>query len=108
MKEPIPFAEVKKDHIFTFSYTSGTTGTPKGVMISHHNMVVTIAAIACRNINLNENDVHLSYLPLPHVYELVFSMAFMAYGATIWYFGYCYLKFLRGRCYEDFIGSSLG
>jgi long-chain acyl-CoA synthetase len=33
--EDIPFAEVKPTDIFTFSYTSGTTGNPKGVMISH-------------------------------------------------------------------------
>lgn len=71
--------------MFTFSYTSGTTGNPKGVMITHLNMIVTVASIESRDINLGEQDVHLSYLPLPHVFERVFNISFLAYGGRVWY-----------------------
>ena len=37
--------EVKPNDIYTFSYTSGTTGNPKGAMISHNNLIVTAASI---------------------------------------------------------------
>lgn len=78
--------------MFTFSYTSGTTGNPKGVMLSHQNLIVTIASVNSRNVDLNEKDVHLSYLPLPHVFELVLNMAFMSNGGTICFYGGDVLK----------------
>jgi long-chain acyl-CoA synthetase len=60
---------VQKNDCYTFSYTSGTTGPPKGAMISHKNM------LACTCTFLENNDVsfenaddrYLSYLPLPHL-----------------------------------------
>lgn len=73
--------------MFTFSYTSGTTGNPKGAMITHLNLMTTVDSIRSRNIFITPNDVHLSYLPLPHVFERVFSIAFLAYGAVICIYG---------------------
>jgi long-chain acyl-CoA synthetase len=49
-------------------YTSGTTGTPKGVMISHHNLLSNITAVA-RRIHVGEQDRFLSVLPLSHLFE---------------------------------------
>ena len=80
-----PFAEVMPDDIFTFSYTSGTTGNPKGVMTSHINMLTTIGAIESKGVYIHENDVHLSYLPLPHVLERCFYLVLMSAGGTVWY-----------------------
>jgi len=54
----------------TFSYTSGTTGPPKGAMISQQNFASFCAAVAnCKDTGFNKNDVGLSYLPLPHILE---------------------------------------
>lgn len=49
-------------------YTSGTTGRPKGVMLTHRNVVSNVQQIA-RYMPLDENDVFLSYLPLSHSFE---------------------------------------
>ncbi len=49
-------------------YTSGTTGRPKGVMLSHKNMILNAwAALQCSDINAN--DIFLSFLPLSHMFE---------------------------------------
>ena len=52
----------------TIIYTSGTTGTPKGVMLSFEGMVAAMSH-GHNDIDLNENDRYLSYLPLAHTYE---------------------------------------
>ncbi len=59
---------VKPPDIATLIYTSGTTGEPKGVMLSHTNLI-TIAIDAGENFHFSSKDVPLSVLPLSHVFE---------------------------------------
>ncbi|KAM7379273.1 hypothetical protein PAMP_004838 [Pampus punctatissimus] len=56
--------------IAVIMYTSGSTGIPKGVMISHGNIIAGITGMAERIPNLNETDTYIGYLPLAHVLEL--------------------------------------
>jgi len=51
------------------SYTSGTTGNPKGAMVSHKNFMAATAAGEISDLTYTSEDVYLSYLPLPHIYE---------------------------------------
>lgn len=81
----MPFAKYGPHHICTFSYTSGTTGNPKGAMITHQNLISAVAAASYTETNFNENDVHISYLPLPHIMEKLAIVSMLYFGATIGY-----------------------
>ncbi len=59
---------VKPDDLLTFIYTSGTTGNPKGVMLTHKNLVSNIISSAA-TIHLGLGDLLLSFLPLSHSFE---------------------------------------
>ncbi len=64
-------------------YTSGTTGRPKGVMLTHRNVVSNVYAIMAE-IPLRDNDIYLSFLPLSHTLErTVGYYQPMAAGATV-------------------------
>ncbi len=58
------------DTLATIVYTSGTTGRPKGVMLTHRNLIGVARAVLERNPG-TDRDVFLSYLPLAHIFERV-------------------------------------
>ncbi|KAF1785848.1 AMP-binding, conserved site [Phytophthora cactorum] len=66
--EPLPADPPLPTDISTLCYTSGTTGDPKGVILLHRNFTI-ISALAGERLRVVSTDVHLSYLPLPHVFE---------------------------------------
>ncbi|KAI8546208.1 hypothetical protein RHMOL_Rhmol07G0099400 [Rhododendron molle] len=77
----------KKSDICTIMYTSGTTGDPKGVMISNNSIVTLIAGVKrlleSANEALHGEDVYLSYLPLAHIFDRVIEECFINHGASI-------------------------
>ena len=64
---------LEEDQIATLIYTSGTTGPPKAVMLSHKNLTWT-ATRAVEMADLSDSDCSLSYLPLSHIAEQMFSI----------------------------------
>ncbi len=65
-------------------YTSGTTGIPKGVMLTHHNLIENVKASLEQIIVLEKTDKFLSFLPLSHVFERMATYSICLYeGCTI-------------------------
>ncbi len=58
----------KEDDLCTIIYTSGTTGEPKGVMLTHRNIMSNVRAVLSI-LPIDHNDVFLSFLPLCHIFE---------------------------------------
>jgi long-chain acyl-CoA synthetase len=65
---PLGDVAVKPDDLAAIVYTSGTTGRPKGVMLSHDNVVANVKAVSAR-IAAEPDDLFLSFLPLSHTFE---------------------------------------
>jgi long-chain acyl-CoA synthetase len=78
-------SEIKEDDICTIIYTSGTTGEPKGVILTHKNIISNVNA-ALDIFPITKDDVFLSFLPLCHIFERMagYYTAFAA-GCTIYY-----------------------
>jgi long-chain acyl-CoA synthetase len=78
-------SKVKTEDLFTIIYTSGTTGRPKGVMLSHHNVISNVSSIANIMTPPPGTSKVLSFLPLCHIYERAGSFAFFYMGYSIYY-----------------------
>ncbi|ORX84997.1 long-chain-fatty-acid--CoA ligase 5-like protein [Anaeromyces robustus] len=79
----------KPDDVCTICYTSGTTSKPKGVIVTHKNMVGTDAAffqLIPDPLKFNHKDTHLCYLPLAHMFERCITHAMVGYGMKIAFF----------------------
>ena len=69
-------------------YTSGTTGNPKGVMITHANYCGTVAGLLkwAEPIKLTHEETHLSYLPLAHVLEQSVAFVVISLGGRVGFY----------------------
>jgi long-chain acyl-CoA synthetase len=72
-----------ENDICTIIYTSGTTGEPKGVLLTHKNILSNVKS-ACEVIYVSDKDTFLSFLPLSHIFERMagYYLAFSC-GATV-------------------------
>jgi long-chain acyl-CoA synthetase len=75
---------IRPDDLFTLIYTSGTTGKPKGVMLTHANMMSQMKVIPIR---LDCTDRVLSILPIWHIFERVFEVYTISCGVCTYYTG---------------------
>uniref|UniRef100_A0A7N9CAU2 long-chain-fatty-acid--CoA ligase n=1 Tax=Macaca fascicularis TaxID=9541 RepID=A0A7N9CAU2_MACFA len=80
-----PHSKPLPSDIAVIMYTSGSTGLPKGVMISHSNIIAGITGMAERIPELGEEDVYIGYLPLAHVLELSAELVCLSHGCRIGY-----------------------
>jgi len=85
-----PFVPPKPTDMHTICFTSGTTGLPKGAMLSHRNLVSNITGVWLLGkkdfLNVTNVDVHISYLPLAHVFERVMSGMMYYAGGSVGFF----------------------
>lgn len=87
-KRHVKHVPPKPEDLSTVCYTSGTTGNPKGVMLSHENCVSDVSAVA---VQLGEHkpqckDVMISFLPLAHMLERCCEVALIMEGGSIGFF----------------------
>ncbi|MCY7292493.1 MAG: AMP-binding protein, partial [Ferruginibacter sp.] len=79
-------ASIKATDCATIIYTSGTTGFPKGVMLSHRNIVSNVMnGVKSFPFSDNINGRSLSFLPLNHIFERLASYIFMSSGHSIYF-----------------------
>ncbi|XP_073525975.1 uncharacterized protein [Phyllobates terribilis] len=80
-----PHSPPSPDDIATIQYTSGTTGTPKGAMLTHGNFIANSAGVAFA-VTFYPTDVYLSYLPLAHIYERATQVVCAHYGVAVGFY----------------------
>jgi long-chain acyl-CoA synthetase len=76
--------KVQADDVASILYTSGTTGVPKGVMLTHRNIVTNV--LDCAEVfELSASDVTLSFLPLCHIFQRTVDYLMLSQGVSIAY-----------------------
>jgi len=92
---PAPFNLPSGQDIAFFCYTSGTTGDPKGAMIRHSGLISCLTGLRPYGVDMYPTDVHLSYLPLPHVFERGMMLSVLYGGGAVGFYQGDTLKILE-------------
>ncbi|XP_049722592.1 long-chain-fatty-acid--CoA ligase 1-like isoform X2 [Elephas maximus indicus] len=77
------------EDIAVICFTSGTTGNPKGALVTHQNIISVCSAfvkITETVLTLSASDTHISFLPLAHMYEQILKCIMLCHGAKIGFF----------------------
>lgn len=74
------------EDFYMMCYTSGTTGRPKGVMLTHTNAISVLGTVSSYGISIIPSDRHISYLPYAHMYEQIVFFGILVAGASIGYY----------------------
>jgi long-chain acyl-CoA synthetase len=97
---PIPVTPPRSLDIACIMYTSGSTGPPKGVILTHQNIIsagylpetflMVVAAVdnalaGSEKLKVDQNDRFLCFLPLAHILEFVYELCAIHWGGTIGY-----------------------
>ena len=78
------------EDVAVIMYTSGSTGQPKGVMLTHANLLASLLNACVLGCNLmgedrNPNEAYLAYLPLAHIFELTHEILVLSLGIKVGY-----------------------
>ncbi|MDA9230972.1 long-chain fatty acid--CoA ligase [Rickettsiales bacterium] len=77
--------KIQEDDIATIIYTSGSTGNPKGVEITHKNLITQIKSTKKTFPKINKDNIALSCLPLAHIFENMVINFYIYQGVTIYF-----------------------
>ncbi|MBK7939980.1 MAG: long-chain fatty acid--CoA ligase [Lewinellaceae bacterium] len=75
---------IQPDDLATLLYTSGTTGQPKGVMLTHANIVSNIKSVLAI-VPVGPDVTAVSFLPMSHIFERMVTYVYLAAGTPVWY-----------------------
>lgn len=82
----LPHLPPNPSSIATICYTSGTTGVPKGAILTHSNILSNAASVHHQGIDAFPSDVYFSYLPLAHMFERIALTIMLGNGAAVGFY----------------------